>query len=378
MSTHDVIVLGLGAMGSAAAWRLAARGMRVLGLEQFGPAHNRGSSHGRTRICRKAYFEHPDYVPLLARTYELWEQLERECAASLFERCGLLLIGDETGPVISGVRRAAREHALDIESVDAIETRRRFPAFQVSDSQTALFERDAGYLRVEQCVQAMQRRAGAHGAELRFDEAAQSWSADGRTARVTTANETHEAGALVICGGAWSGALLRELNLPLQVLRTVQLWFAIDDPVAARPPQFPVFGWQTDDGFFYGFPTLDGRTAKAAEHGGEPAPLGPDGLDRDVRPRDVERVWRFLEQHVRGYVRRVVESSVCMYTMTPDEHFIIDRDPRNENVAVAVGFSGHGFKFAPIIGEVLADFAARGRTTLPVEFLGLRRVAAAR
>ncbi|RMF84356.1 MAG: N-methyl-L-tryptophan oxidase, partial [Planctomycetota bacterium] len=269
-------------MGSAAAWRLAQRGARVIGLDRFTPLHDRGSSHGRTRICRKAYFEHPDYVPLLTRAYRLWEQLEHETHTRLFERCGLLLIDDENGPVVAGVRRAAARHNLEIEPLTADDVRRRFPAFRIPPTQTALFERDAGYLHAERCLEAMQRRAVAAGADLRWETQVRAWRADRAGVVVRTDDGVLEAGSLVLCAGPWSAELLGELNPPLSVLRTVQHWFAAFDPQSLTPPAFPVYGWQTAMGFFYGFPSLDGRTVKAAEHGGRPAARGADALVREI------------------------------------------------------------------------------------------------
>ncbi len=372
MTRYDVIVVGLGGMGSAALWRLAQRGLRVLGIESFAVGHDRGSSHGGTRIIRKAYFEHPDYVPLLHRAYAGWSELEARTAERLFERTGLLLIGPPDGAILSGVRRAADAHRLNIADLSHADLRRRFPGFATGDGMNAVFEADAGFLHVERCVTACVAAAHALGAETMTNTRVRSWSTDGRSARVETDRGRFEAGALLICGGAWSAALLRDLGLSLEIRRKVVLWFSPRHELFSMRRGCPVFGIETAQGFFYGFPDVDGSGVKVGDHTGGDTVADADALDRRLLPGDVPRIRGFIEEYLPGLDSTVLRHSVCMYTMTPDEHFIIDRHPHHSNVAFAAGFSGHGFKFAPVVGSVLADLVTQGDTEAPIGFLRIR------
>lgn len=371
--TFDVIVVGLGGAGSAAAYHLARRGLRVLGLEQFAPLHDRGSSHGHTRVIRQAYFEHPDYVPLLLRAYELWAELERERGVDLMLTCGGLMIGRPDSDVVAGSTRSAQLHALPHEVLSPGEVRSRFPAFHLGSDEVALYEPRAGILFPEDCVRAHLDAASAYGAELRFEEPATGWEADGGGVTVRTGQGTYEAGALVITAGAWTERLLADLALPLEVERQVGFWFEPRSPEMFTPERFPVFIWQIPAGTFYGIPSLRGRGVKVARHhGGEPT--DPD----DVAPSDPSEA-EWVRQQIAD---RLPEAggglqaiTTCLYTNTPDEHFVIDRHPRHPNVVFASACSGHGFKFTCVTGQALADLAADGRTDLPISFLALPRFA---
>lgn len=372
MGAYDCIVLGVGAMGAAACLSLARRGLRVLGLEKEGLAHDRGSSHGQTRIIRKAYFEHPAYVPLLHRAYAYWDTISAESQTRLFERVGLLMFGPPSGEVISGVRRAAREHDLAIQDLAVDDVAARFPAFRVQHGMAALFEPDAGFLHVETCVRTLAELAIARGATLQFHEAATAWSATGRAVRVHTRHGEHTAARLVITAGAWSSRLLEELRLPLTVLRKMQLWFAADERYRADRG-CPVFCADTGEAFFYGAPIVSGGEVKVAEHSGREVVADPDLVDRSLRASDVDRVAGFVRCMLPGVSPAPLRHAACLYTMTPDGHFIVDRHPEHDSVCFAAGFSGHGFKFAPLIGSVLADLAIDGRTSEPIDFLALAR-----
>lgn len=373
MSNYDAIVVGLGAMGSAACRSLARRGARVLGIEAFEIAHSRGSSHGETRICRKAYFEHPDYVPLLHRAYELWDELSIEVGEALFHRCGLLLVGRPDGELIPGVQRSAAQHRLAIEALAPADVRRRLPQFDVPDGFDALFEADAGYLRVERCVERLAESARRSGVTLQTGERVTSWAPQGDGVTVRTTRSTYSAGRLIVAGGAWSAALLPQVGVPLVVLRKMQLWFRAAGDAARVERGCPVFAFEADDGFFYGFPAIDAARMKIAEHSGREVVADPSAVDRELRAADAPRVQRFIRRHVPAATTDVVHHAVCMYTMSPDGHFIVDRVPQCESVCFAAGFSGHGFKFAPVIGEILADLALHGSTPLPAAFLALDR-----
>jgi sarcosine oxidase len=369
---YDVIVLGVGGMGSAALFELARRGRRVLGLEQFAPGHDRGSSHGLTRVIRKAYYEHPDYVPLLRRAYERWYDLEQRCGRRLFVECGCLSIGPPDGEVVPGVCRAAEQHGLPVERLTAHELRRRFPAFRFGDDISAVLERDAGFLYVEECVRAHADEARRLGADLRADEAAVSWEATAGGVLVRTAKETYTAERLVITAGAWAGRVLASLGLPLTVLRKVLLWFDTADPAALRRDVFPIYMAETPQGFYYGFPVIDALGHKVARHDGGTV-ADPATLDRTASDADADDCRAFLQAHLPAAAGSLSDGRVCMYTVTPDHHFVIDRHPEWPQVVIAAGFSGHGFKFASVVGEVLADLAETGRTSLPVGMFRIDR-----
>jgi sarcosine oxidase len=375
----DCIVLGTGGVGSAALFELARRGLRALGIDRFGPAHDRGSSHGETRIIRLAYFEHPDYVPLLRRAYERWEELEKLSGQKLFFPCGLLQCGPERGEVLPGVRRAAAVHNLEIDELDAASVARRFPGFRLLPGLAGVFERRAGFLRVEHCVEAHLDLAVRHGAELRPGDAAKSWELlpSGAVRLRTERGEQHEGERLIVAAGAWSGPILSELGLPLEVLRKPLLWFdAGRDSSLALERGAPAFLFELPSGVFYGFPALGGRL-KAAEHSGGDSVADPLVVDRSLRERDRDAVARFLAACLPalGEAPRCVDHKVCLYTVTPDRHFIVDRLPAAPQVAFAAGLSGHGFKFAGVLGEILVDLALNGRSPWPLEFLGLARPA---
>ena len=373
MDHLDVIVLGLGGVGSATARALALRGARVLGIEQFDLVHDRGSSHGETRIIRKAYFEHPDYVPLLSAAYRGWDGLAAEAGRTLFERTGLLLVGPREGAVVGGTLEAARQHDLPLEVFDAGDLSRRHPGFQDAPGLLGLFEADAGFLRVEDCVRAALDGAVARGARLLARSPALSWRAVGNGVEVETAGERHRADRLVICGGAWAPRLLAGLGVALEPQRKVQLWLGAGEGAPRLDRGSPTFGFHIGGRFFYGFPSLDGQTVKVAEHGpGAPVP-NPAALDRALHPDDLPRVVDFAAAHLREVGPRVSRHAACMYTLSPDEHFVVDRHPEHPQVALCAGLSGHGFKFATALGEALADLALEGATALPVGFLGLHR-----
>jgi sarcosine oxidase len=363
--SYDVIVLGLGAMGSAAAFELARRGRRVLGLEQYALGHDRGSSHGQTRIIRKAYYEHSDYVPLLHRAYQRWYDLEQRQGVHLFTECGCLSIGKPDGELVAGVRTVAREHGLPIENVTAAELRQRFP-FRFGDDYVGVLERDAGFLYVEDCVRAHLEAAKTQGADLRGNETVLSWEATEKSVTVRTAKETFTAARLVISAGAWASRTLADLGLPLEVVRKVLLWIGTDDDTLFRRDVFPVYMAETPEGFYYGFPAIDAHGHKFARHdGGEPVP-DPANVNRTISTADEADCRQFAARHLPAVNGPLRHAKVCLYTHTPDRHFVIDLHPRHPNVAIAAGFSGHGFKFASVVGEVLADLAEKGETDLPI------------
>jgi sarcosine oxidase len=369
---YDVIVVGLGGMGSATAYQLAGRGKKVLGLELYTPAHDRGSSHGGSRLIRQAYFEDPAYVPLVLRAYELWERLEAETGRDLMTLCGGLMLGMRGSEVLEGSLRSAREHGLPCELLEAEEVKRRFPAL-VPDSETvALYEGRAGFLRPEATINAHLERALALGAELHFEEPVLSWDAPASEDRVLveTPVATYEAERLVVTAGAWAPALLADLRLPLQPERRVIYWFEPEGNTEQfLPGSFPVFIWEPEDGnTFSCFPLLTGeRGVKTVFFRAGGVACTPETLDRRVRDQEIEFIREYLERYVPSLAGRCSEAVVCMYTNTPDEHFVIDLHPDYPQVSIASPCSGHGFKFASVVGEIMADLADDGATRHPIE-----------
>lgn len=370
---YDAIVLGVGGFGSSTLYHLAKRGLRVLGLEQFPPVHDRGSSHGETRIIRQAYYEHPDYVPLLLRAYDLWHDLESQSGQQLLFPVGLFLAGYPGGEVVPGTENAAKLHNLPLDYFTPAEARRRFPGYVFPEDFRIIFERQAGYLLVEECVREHINAAINKGAELRTSERVLDWKVQNGVAIVRTDQGEYHAARLVITAGAWASQLLANLNVKLRVLRKTLAWFPAPSNVYDVAQGNSEFVFEIPGGqFFYGFPRLDGRTIKVAEHSNGEEVADPARVDRSLLAADVQGFQSFLKTYLPEVGTVPEQHAVCMYTMSPDSHFIVDRHPEHSQVVFGAGFSGHGFKFTSVIGEALADLAT-GETALPVEFLSLKR-----
>ena len=374
MITYDVIVLGTGGVGSAATFHLAQRGAKVLGLDRFPGGHDQGSSHGQTRIIRKAYFEHSNYVPLLNRAYELWADLERRAAEKLYHEVGLIEIGPPDGIVVPGVLAAARQHHLRVDQLTNQEVSERFSGFAVPDGSVAVFEQNAGYLKVERCVLAHLAEAVKRGAELRADETILDWQANGSGVTVRTDKQSYAANKLVITAGAWSKDLLVDMGIKLRVLRKHLHWYETRGASYREDHGCPAYFFEIPQGHFYGFPQIDERGVKVADHTGGTEVNDPLSDDRSTETEDVRRVESFMSVFMPGVSKSAYHHAVCYYTMSPDAHFIVDRHPVHRNVVFAAGLSGHGFKFTSVLGEVLTDLALAGTTQLPIEFLSCQRV----
>ncbi len=345
--TFDVVVVGLGGVGSAAAAALARRGQRVLGLDRYRPVHDQGASHGETRIVRKAYFEGAGYVPLLHRAYELWDEL------GLLTRTGGLFLGEPDSRVLAGSLGTARQWDLPHELLDAQEVHRRFPGLTPPEGVVGLLEQDAGWVSPEAAVGAQLERAARAGAELHHEEPVETWEATADSVRVTTAQGTYEAGALVLAPGRWAVDLLPDVPVPLRVEER-QVHFFPGAAGAFDPWQFPVWIWERPDGTVpYGFPDL-GTGVKASVHHSRLRPAG------DWTGEEVAALLRPLLPGLGSAPLRTVP---CTYTLTPDEHFVVGRHLAHDRVLVACGFSGHGFKLTPVLGEALADLAVDGATS---------------
>ena len=351
--TYDVIVVGLGAMGSATACRLARRGMRVLGLDRFTPPHAFGSSHGETRIIREAYFEHPVYVPMVQRAYELWRDLERESGTTLLRETGGVMIGRPDSDLVRGARHSAQLHGLRHEMLTAGEVRERFPALHPESDMVAVWEPRAGMLFPDACIAAHLAQARRHGAELRYKEPVLQWEPEGDGIRVLTAEGEYRARQLIVTAGAWVGALFP--GLLLRIERQVLFWFdPASDPEMFTPERCPVHLWQLDGRrFFYGFPDLGNGVKVGFHHGGEITTV--DTVRREIALVEVEEIRSALRRLVPAAEGTLRATTVCLYANTADEHFLIDRHPLHPQVLITSACSGHGFKFSPVIGEILAD-----------------------
>jgi sarcosine oxidase len=349
----DVIVVGLGAMGSAVAAHLARRGRRVLGFDRFSPPHAFGSSHGETRIIREAYFEDPRYVPMVQRAWALWEELARETGRTLIRRTGGLMIGPRDGELVTGVLASARAHGLEHELLSTSELRVRIPAFAVPDDHVAVAEPRAGMLFPEACVAAHLDVAERFGATLRREEPVLEWRPDSNGVEVSTASGRHRAAHLVLAAGAWIGQLVAPAVLPVTVERQVAWWFEPAHPAWFDPEHFPIYIWEhAPDRCFYGFPRV-GKLVKAARHH-EGSLADAETLRRDVDATEAAGMQALVERFIPDLAGPPQASSVCMYTNTRDEHFVVDAHPAHPQVTIVSACSGHGFKFASALGESVA------------------------
>ncbi len=375
----DVAVIGLGGMGSAAAWHLARRGASVLGFERFAEAHALGSSHGESRVIREAYFEDPAYVPLLRRAYDLWEETGREARTSLLTLCGGLMMGRPDDAVVVGSTASARRWDIAHEVLDADEIRRRWPQLTPAEGTVALFEHRSGFVPPEASVRAHAALARRDGATLHFETEVTGWSREGGGFRVEAAGQHWSADRLVLALGSWAPRWLGALGTSLAVRRVPMFWFEPDDWARYAVGRFPVHVWDDPERLrLYGFPAHGDPAAGvkvAFFRAGDVC--DPDKVDRVVHEDEVEAMRRHLASRVPGLAGRCLDARVCLYTDSPDEHFVLGTHPDEERVVVAAGFSGHGFKFVPVVGEISADLALTGRTEHPIELFAPARAALA-
>ena len=374
---YDVAVVGLGAAGSATAYELARRGLRVVAFDRWTPPHAHGSTHGRTRIIREAYYEHPLYVPLVQRAYELWARLEQESGRALFRRTGGLMIGPEHGLLVTGARRSAETHAIPHELLDPAQLRQRFPAFQPPADAVALLEPRAGVLFPEACVAAFLGRARQLGADLELGVSVESWSASDQEVTLATSRGTFRAGRAVLAAGPWLPELVPALAPVLAVERQLQHWFEPAPGASARafaPDRCPIALWEhAPDRLFYTFPELGDGVKCGVHHEGEIT--SASGVRRTVSDAETAEARALLAALMPGAAGTLRDLATCLYTNTPDHHFLIDVLPGAERVIVASACSGHGFKFASAVGELVAQMAAAESPRFDVAPFGLARLA---
>ena len=386
MKCFDTVVLGLGAMGSAALCQLARRGNGVLGIDQFSPPHALGSSHGETRITRLAIGEGEQYTPLALRSHQLWRELEKETGTQLLTTCGGLIISSSARTSRTHVEHffdntlaAARKFAIAHEVLDAMEIRRRFPSFNVADDEEGYFERDAGFLRPEACVRAQLTVAERHGAEIHREERVSRFEASANAVTVITDKEAYSAGTLIVTAGPWLPELVdRRLARHFTVYRQTLFWFDVEGSVTPYLPQrWPVFIWELQGRKqgIYGFPAIDGPRGgmKIASEQYE-ATTTAAAVDRAVSDEEKKAMYEaFVAPYIAGVSNRCLKAISCLYTVTPDFGFVIDTHPDSRRVIIVSPCSGHGFKHSPAIGEALADLAIDGATAADLAAFSLQR-----
>ena len=380
-NSFDVIVIGVGSMGSATSYYLAKRGYKVLGLEQFDISHEFGSHAGQSRIIRKAYFEHPGYVPLLERAYENWEALEWETGKQVYYKTGLLYAGNPNNEMIKGVERSAGLYNIDLDQMNIAAAADQFPQFKFPDDFEILFEPEAGFITPEKAIRLYASQANKNGAVIHSNEKVINWEKERNTILVKTNKQTYQCDKLIITAGAWAGKMIPGLADRIKVTRQFVAWIKTKNDDQFELNKFPCWMISDDEkhGCYYGFPLLD------TEKFGEPAGLklahhfpnevtDPDKVDRQATEKDIQNLKYCLNKYLPGVFDSILHTKICLYANSPDEDFIIDKLPGyEENVSIACGFSGHGFKFASVVGEILADLAIEGRSDLPIEFLNANR-----
>ena len=369
----DVAVIGLGAMGSAALFHLARRGLKVIGLERFQPGHDKGSSHGESRAIRLGYFEHPSYVPLARRAYENWAELERLTGETVLTKTGVLEVGKPGSVIFNGSLEASRLHGLAHEVLDAAEMRRRHPQFVLPDGYMAVWQPDGGFVRPELANRLHLELARQEGAEIRFRKQVLAIEPTGEGVRLRTDAGPIEADRVIVAAGGWVADLVPELKPHLSLARQVLCWFEPREREAVRPDRLPVFIIDGEDDIAYGFPDI-GSGFKCASHLASGALSHADDARQDAGPADEARMRDFLDAYLPVAAGPLRAMNTCFYTKTRDEDFVIDLHPGDNRIVVASPCSGHGYKFASVIGEVLADLAMEGGTKQDISRFALARL----
>lgn len=358
-------------MGSSVSYNLSKRGLKVLTLEQFGLNHELGSSHGKTRIIRLAYYEDPRYVPLLRRAFGSWRELEDRSGRRLLVMTGGLMIGRPDGELVAGVFESARLHGLPHRLLSARGVEEEFGAFRLDGEYSAVYDQNAGILFPEECIEAFVKLGRESGCRFAFSEPLTRWNATTEGIEVETTRATYSADRVIFCAGAWTKKLLGAL-LPLKVERQVTFWFASNGEKRFAPAQMPVFIMEEAPGlFFYGVPDVGHGVKVARTHGGRI--VEPDIVPREVTRQDAAPVEAFVSKRMSGLALPAVTSRTCLYTNTPDLHFAVGIHPKDPRVTVMSACSGHGFKFAGVLGEAVADLVTEGKSSLDISFIGLDR-----
>jgi sarcosine oxidase len=369
MRSFDVVVVGLGAMGAATLCALAQRGRKVIGIERHEPAHHLGSSYGESRIIRMAYYEDPSYVPLLRLAYEGWRRLESRTGETVLTITGIIEAGIAGSALVEGSLRSAREHGIPHEVLLPAEANRRFPAFSIPPDWTCIFQPDAGILQPEKAVNLLVKSARESGANVASGTKVKSVRTVGDHVEVQLeSGDTLEAGSAVIAAGAWIQELVPELGTKMRLTRQPLMWFKPKNKQLVRPRSMPVFFFHTPEDLIYGFPDFLGTGVKAGSHqsGGDLATA--DEVRAEVTHEEKARLERIIGRYIPAAAGRILQTHVCIYTRSPDEHFVLGLHPSAPQIVLASPCSGHGFKFAGIFGEILADLATTRATDKPIDF----------
>ena len=373
MKEYDAIVIGVGGMGSSTLYHLAVRGWQALGLEQFDVPHEMGSSHGHSRMIRYTLQEHPSYVPLVRRAYELWHQLENASRERLLVTTGSIRAGHAESEYFQGAVAACEEHNIPYEVLTGSETGRRFPGYQFDHDIASVYQADGGFLLPERCIVNHANAALEAGAEIHGRERVLDWQPSGEGVVVQTSRGSYRAGRLVVTAGAWASKIAPALADIAVAERQVLGWFQPEKPDLFRTDTFPVFGMYAEEGRFYGFPVYGVPGFKVGRSHHLNQTVDPDHLDRDIYDEDEAVLRNFVERYFPAAAGPALSLKTCMFTNSPDGHFIIDLHPEFPQVSLASGFSGHGFKFASVIGEIMADLAMFGETTHDLSLFRLDR-----
>jgi sarcosine oxidase len=369
----DVVVCGLGVMGCAALHQFASRGVRAIGIERFAPGHDRGSSHGETRIIRLGYFEHPSYVPLVRHAHAMWRDLEERTSQKLLHVTGIIEIGSPDSILIRGTLASATTHGLRHEVIGAGDLMRRYPAFRVPPDHVGVLQPDGGFLDVSACIRTLIARATDAGAQVRTHETIHAIEPHAGGVRVVTGHGVIEAAIAVVTAGPWLASLVPDLPMTLRATRQAMAWFETVELALFTPDRFPVFLIESAHGIHYGFPPFGTRGIKIAKHHHADETVEPDRYDRALSPHDEALIRSAVAECLPAANGRLLRAATCLYTMSPDGDFILDRLPMHPQIIVASPCSGHGFKFAPVIGEILADLAIRGETRHDISRFALSR-----
>jgi len=370
---YDIIVVGIGGMGSSALLHLAKRGIKVCGLEQFKPGHDRGSTHGDSRIVRKAYFLDPSYVPLMHRSYELMGELEQHCGEKLFHNVGLLSAGVIGSPFHRGMERCFATHGLPHECWTTKEAKQHYPQIHLPEDSVIYFDPAGGYANPEAVVLAHTRSAIENGATLLTEERMLDWKANGNGVEVKTSRQTLHADKIILTTGGWIIPELQQLGISMSLKRKVQVWFSVKDIQPFLPENCPVFILKNNDGDFYGFPTLDGKTIKTAETSGGTDLESADHQHDRLLPEDYENLTRFMKNTFGDLIKEHVQHKECLQTFTDDQNFIVDTHPAHSQVILCSPCSGHGFKFVPVMGELLANMSEGKPQQLDISLFKINR-----
>ncbi len=377
---YDVIIIGVGSMGVSTCYWLAKRGYKVLGLDQFDIPHEQGSHTGQSRIIRKAYFEHYDYVPLLNKAYENWKELEALTGTQLYFPTGLVYFGQSNNTVIKGVKESAILHQIEIDKLTRKQTELSFPQFTLPENFETIYEPDAGFITPEKAIQLYKEEAMKVGADIRTNEIVLSWEKENGIIKIVTNKNTYYSKKLIITAGAWSAKMLPLLKTELTVTRQTIAWVQPNNQDSFSLGNFPC--WMLEEegrGCYYGFPILpadnfDGPVGMKLAHHYSGQTTDPDYVNRQINKEDEEDINYVLEKYWPAANAKIIAWKTCLYTTTKDENFIIDHLPGYDgDVTIACGFSGHGFKFVSVIGEILGDLAIEGKTNMPIDFLSLKR-----